>query len=484
MWYTIQNRNTELPRSYHINKLRKFTEFKLRKPKQCTDTTIKDDRVENDNIIAEPELITTPSLGNKTIIKRFGRHDNANNPTLVRTPVEINKQPDRSHDDKNDNSNGDDNDEGNDNHDNDDSDDNDDNDESNNNGNHNDNHDNNDNDDSDGSDDSDDNNENHHSDDNNDNYDNPDNDDNDSISSNDSDKTIIYDQSKKKAESVDTNLDNKANNNNAIDQGSRDNLGQYHEVKKVLRQRKSIDGKDQYYVQFKDGGKSQNQWIPAEEMSSQLQNYVASRKISIAKPEKLNSLELSRKKPILKIIQNEHDYLSFIHEFQKPLHIADDVGVTIVITSCKSLFDYYCNTIKNMCTDLDSYKGLETVIRPYVLYIVLMQVLQRCDHVRDKLISTEGSVIIDGNNPEWSALMNGVREEAIFDDKHSYSIDIAGILMPFVIIKIHIIDEDRHIKIMPPVNINTICDSGVTADVYLPSRLIKLLSKRFDCREY
>ena len=160
------------------------------------------------------------------------------------------------------------------------------------------------------------------------------------------------------------------------------------------------------------------------------------------------------------------------------------MGVTIVITSCKSLFDYYCNTIKNMCTDLDSYKDLEAVIRPYVLYIVLMQVLQRCDYVRDKLISTEGSVIIDGNNPEWSALMNGVRETAIFDDKHSYSIDIAGILMPFVIIKIHIIDEDRHIKIMPPVNINTICDSDVTADVYLPSRLIKLLSKWFDCREY
>ena len=104
--------------------------------------------------------------------------------------------------------------------------------------------------------------------------------------------------------------------------------------------------------------------------------------------------------------------------------------------------------------------------------------------MRDKLISTEGSVIIDGNNPEWSALMNGVRETAIYDDKHSYSIDIAGILMPFVIIKIHIIDEDRHIKIMPPDNINTICDSGITADVYLPSRLIKLLSKWFDCREY
>ena len=153
-----KDRNTELPRSYHINKLRKFTEFKLRKPNQCTDTTIKDDRVENDNIIAEPKLITTPSLGNKTIIKGFGRHDNANNPTKVRTSVEINKQSDRSHDDKNDNSNGDENDESNDNHDN---------------------HDNNDKDDSDESD---------YSDDNKYNYDNPDNDDNDSFSSNDSEK--------------------------------------------------------------------------------------------------------------------------------------------------------------------------------------------------------------------------------------------------------------------------------------------------------
>ena len=211
----------------------------------------------------------------------------------------------------------------------------------------------------------------------------------------------------------------------------------YEPVKRVLRQRQGMEGKE-YYVNWKNQpAKKYNSWVKDNDLNEGLRDEVAKRKLPESKP-KLNTLTwINQQKPRRKLINNEEDKLSpwyVLGTPVKPTHIRSNTQINF-----STLIDLYKYNLTIIMGDFNTLHGTicsrkniegatatyySNILQQHIMYWTIQEILFQQPTIANKLDSLEGtSITMRDDLPGYTTLLMIIREQRRLDKNQNFSID-------------------------------------------------------------